>query len=46
MLIDEQLFDILTRQARANPRLRQTMELRNSSENLSMWMFNVLFTIL
>ena len=46
MLIDKTIIDNLTRQAKENPRLRQAMDLRNSSEDLSIWMFNVIFTIL
>lgn len=44
MLIYKTILDNLTRLAMENPRLRQAMDLRNPSEDLSMWMFNVFFT--
>ena len=42
MVIDNQLLDKLSAQAKANPRLRQSMDLRNSPEDLSQRMLNAL----
>ena len=42
MVIDNQLLDKLSAQAKANPRLRQNMDLRNSPEDLSQRMLNAL----
>lgn len=42
MVIDNYIFDMLTEQARSNPRLRQSMDLRNSPEDLSQRMLNAL----
>lgn len=42
MVIDKQLLDNLSAQAKANPRLRQAMDLRNSPEDLSQRMLNAL----
>ena len=42
MIIDNQLLDKLSAQAKANPRLRQSMDLRNSPEDLSKRMLNAL----
>ena len=42
MIIDKRLLDDLTLQAKANPRLRQSMDLRNSPEDLSQRMLNAL----
>ncbi len=42
MVIDKQLLDGLSTQAKANPRLRQAMDLRNSPEDLSQRMLNAL----
>ena len=42
MIIDNALLDSLTQQAKANPRLRQAMDLRNSPEDLSQRMLNAL----
>lgn len=42
MIITKELLDELSAQAEANPRLRQAMNLRNSSEDLSQRMFNAL----
>ncbi len=42
MVIDKQLLDGLSAQAKANPRLRQAMDLRNSPEDLSQRMLNAL----
>ena len=42
MVIDKELLDNLTEQAKANPRLRQAMDLRNSPEDLSQRMLNAL----
>jgi len=42
MKIDKQLLDSLTEQAKVNPRLRQSMDLRNSPDDLSQRMLNAL----
>lgn len=42
MVIDNNLLDVLIAQAKANPRLRQVMDLRNSQEDLSQRMLNAL----
>lgn len=42
MVIDKTLLDDLSAQAKANPRLRQSMDLRNSPEDLSQRMLNAL----
>ena len=42
MVIDKQFLDGLTRQARANNRLRQSLDLRNSPDDLSQRMLNAL----
>ena len=42
MVIDSKILDELSAQARANPRLRQAMDLRNSPEDLSQRMLNAL----
>lgn len=42
MVIDKKILDDLSAQAKANPRLRQAMDLRNSPENLSQRMLNAL----
>ena len=42
MVIDNKIFDELSAQAKANPRLRQAMDLRNSPEDLSQRMLNAL----
>ena len=42
MVIENKILDELSAQAKANPRLRQAMDLRNSSEDLSQWMLNAL----
>ena len=42
MIIDKILFESLTEQAKANPRLRQNYDLRNSTEDLSQRMLNAL----
>lgn len=42
MVITQALLDSLTEQAKANPRLRQAMDLRNSPEDLSQRMLNAL----
>lgn len=42
MVIDKELLDNLTAQAKVNPRLRQAMDLRNSAEDLSQRMLNAL----
>lgn len=42
MVIDKKILDELSAQAKANPRLRQAMDLRNSSEDLSQRMLNAL----
>lgn len=42
MVIDNQLLDELTAKAKANPRLRQSFDLRNSPEDKSQRMLNAL----
>lgn len=42
MVIDKQIFDSLTKQAKESPRLRMAMDLRNSTEDLSQRMLNAL----
>ena len=42
MVIDNKILDDLSAQAKANPRLRQAMDLRNSPEDLSHRMLNAL----
>lgn len=42
MTIDQELFDNLTAQAKANPRLRQNYDLRNSENDLSQRMLNAI----
>ena len=42
MVIDKDILDNLTEQAKMNPRLRQAMDLRNSLEDLSQRMLNAL----
>ena len=42
MVINQQILGELTAQAKANPRLRQAMDLRNSPEDLSQRMLNAL----
>lgn len=42
MVITQALLDSLTKQAKENPRLRQSMDLRNSPEDLSQRMLNAL----
>lgn len=42
MIIDKEILDDLSTQAKANPRLRQAMDLRNSPEDLSQRMLNAL----
>lgn len=42
MVIDNRILDQLSEQAKANPRLRQAMDLRNSPEDLSQRMLNAL----
>lgn len=42
MVIDKQILDNLTKQAKVNPRLRQAMDLRNSPEDGSQRMLNAL----
>ena len=42
MVIDKNILDELSAQAKANPRLRQSMDLRNSPEDLSQRMLNAL----
>ena len=42
MVINKQLLDELSAQAKANPRLRQSMDLRNSPEDLSQRRLNAL----
>lgn len=42
MVIDNRILDELSAQAKANPRLRQAMDLRNSLEDLSQRMLNAL----
>lgn len=40
MIIDQHILDTLTAQAKASPRLRMNMDLRNSSADLSQRMLN------
>lgn len=42
MVIDNRILDDLSAQAKANPRLRRAMDLRNSPEDLSQRMLNAL----
>lgn len=42
MIIDKQILDELTAQAKINPRLRQAMDLRNSPDDQSQRMLNAL----
>ena len=42
MIIDKKVLDDLSAKAKANPRLRQAMDLRNSPEDLSQRMLNAL----
>lgn len=42
MIIDKTILDELTEQAKENPRLRQSLDLRNSPEDLSQRMLNAL----
>ena len=42
MVIDNKILDELSAQAKANPRLRQAMDLRNSPDDLSQRMLNAL----
>ena len=42
MVIDKNILDNLSAQAKANPRLRQAMDLRNSPEDQSQRMLNAL----
>lgn len=42
MIIDQSLLDSLTAQAKASPRLRMNMDLRNSSEDKSQRMLNAI----
>ena len=42
MVIDKQILDNLTKQAKESPRLRQAMDLRNSPEDGSQRMLNAL----
>lgn len=42
MVIDSKILDDLSAQAKANPRLRQAMDLRNSPKDLSQRMLNAL----
>lgn len=42
MIIDNKILDELTVKAKENPRLRQSLDLRNSPENLSQRMLNAL----
>lgn len=42
MVIDSKILDDLSAQAKANPRLRQAMDLRNSPEDLTQRMLNAL----
>lgn len=42
MVIDNKILDDLSAQAKASPRLRQAMDLRNSPEDLSQRMLNAL----
>lgn len=42
MIIDEQILDDLTKQAKNNPRLRQSLDLRNSPDDKSQRMLNAI----
>ena len=42
MVIDNNILDSLSAQAKASPRLRMAMDLRNSPEDLSQRMLNAL----
>ena len=42
MIVDQKLLDTLTAQAKANPRLRQSYDLRNSENDNSQRMLNAL----
>ena len=42
MIIDSKILDELSAQAKANPRLRQSMDLRNSPDDLSQRMLNAI----
>lgn len=42
MIIDEKILNSLTEQAKVNPRLRQSMDLRNSPVDLSQRMLNAI----
>lgn len=42
MIIDKQILDSLTEQAKANPRLRCNLDLRNSADDQSQRMLNAL----
>lgn len=42
MVVDNKILDNLSEQAKANPRLRQALDLRNSPEDLSQRMLNAL----
>ena len=42
MVIDKKIFDLLSDQAKNNPRLRQARDLRNTPEDLSQRMLNAL----
>ena len=42
MIIDSKILENLSEQAKVNPRLRQSMDLRNSPEDLSQRMLNAL----
>lgn len=42
MVIDNKILDELSAQAKANPRLRQSMDLRNNPKDLSQRMLNAL----
>ena len=44
MVIDNKILDGLTAKAKENPRLRQSMDLRNSAEDKSQRMLNVMET--
>ena len=42
MVVDKKILDNLSEQAKANPRLRQAMDLRNSPDDLSQRILNAL----
>lgn len=42
MIIDQHVLDALTAQAKASPRLRMNLDLRNSPEDLSQRMLNAI----